>query len=86
MAAVSSFPNMRLALMRKIESPAAAIFTSLRGYPERRGEVDTQTGALRHPMQRCQLAAHQLCERVVRLKVFAAPEHPRAHMSVSLLC
>ena len=57
------------ALARKIESPAKDIFATVRGYPERRGEAEAQMGAIRQPIERCQLAAHQLCERIIRLKV-----------------
>lgn len=53
---------------RKVESPAREIFATLRGYPERRDQAESQMTALRYPLERCQLACHQLSERVVRLK------------------
>ena len=68
--AVAPFPDMLAALSRRIESPVKDIFATLRGYPERRDQAEAQMGAIRYPLERCQLACHQLLERVVRLKVW----------------
>lgn len=66
---VGPFVDMLAAVSaRKVESPAREIFATLRGYPERRDQAESQMTALRYPLERCQLACHQLSERVVRLK------------------
>ncbi|KAK9823993.1 hypothetical protein WJX72_006841 [[Myrmecia] bisecta] len=63
---VSPIPDIPTAAGQK--SPAKEFFTSLRGYPDRRGEVEVSMNGLRLTLNRCSEASHGILERIVRLK------------------
>jgi hypothetical protein len=55
----------------RVESPARGAFTSLRGYPERRGEADATARVARHSLESIYTAAHTICKRVITGKASA---------------
>ena len=69
---VTPLPNFPLAAATgQVRSPALSVFSALRGYPERRGEVPGAQRATAATLQLCSRAAHALCERVLKLKLKA---------------
>ena len=58
----------------QVRSPALSVFSALRGYPERRGEVPGAQRATAATLQLCGRAAHALCERVLKLRLQARAE------------
>lgn len=76
---VTPLPNFPLAAATgQVRSPALSVFSALRGYPERRGEVPGAQRATAATLQLCSRAAHGLCERVLKLKLKARAPSCRA--------
>ena len=86
--AVTPLPNFPLAAATgQVRSPALGVFSALRGYPERRGEVPGAQRATAATLQLCSRAAHALCERVLKLKLKArAPSCRAQRHSMMSLC
>ena len=63
--AVSAIPFPEQALTGHIDSQAIYAFTSLRGYPQRRGEVATAQTSVRHVLSQAYLATHDILGRLV---------------------
>lgn len=77
---VTPLPDFPLAAATgQVRSPALSVFSALRGYPERRGEVPGAQRATAATLQLCSRAAHALCERVLKLKLKARAPSCRAH-------
>ena len=53
----------------QVTSPAKDFFTSLKRYPNMRGEVEVNMRGLRAALGNVYRAAHGICERLVKLKV-----------------
>ena len=53
----------------QVTSPAKDFFTSLKRYPNMRGEVEVNMRGLRAALGSVYRAAHGICERLVKLKV-----------------
>ena len=76
---VTPLPDFPLAAATgQVRSPALSVFSALRGYPERRGEVPGAQRATAATLQLCSRAAHALCERVLKLKLKARAPSCRA--------
>ena len=64
----------------QVTSPAKGFFTSLRRYPNMRGEVEVSMRGLRAALGHVYKAAHAICERLVKLKVESAAAAVASHI------